>query len=223
MAMKRVWFLLLLLLVAVGCSRNLEQPLPPAGGGEEEIKAVLPVVAGDLPARDPFLAQQGEAVARDAAQVPATGRDPFGRTADEPGSEQEAVAVTGSGRDPFREGGEQPPVEEPDGPLPAGRVEIELFVRTRCWLDVFVDGERVLRDNVSAGETLRWQGGRVELAQVGRSWAVELKVNGRDVGLLEELAAEFDRGPLVRSGARITLQRKYPGGVLVGLLFSATE
>ena len=99
---------------------------------------------------------------------------------------------------------------------------LELSALDRCWLDVFVDGQRVLRTNVPAREYLHWQGKQVELAQVGRAWAVQVTVNGQELGLLENLVAQLENGFTV-PGVEITLERKYPGGVLVGLRFSVQE
>lgn len=209
--MKRVALLMCMVIMLAGCGRQAAAPqgsLPDVPQAVQKEKVPLILDAG-VPERDPF-----------AAAAAAASTD--WQTA--------RAAVSPGGRDPFAAGtaAELPPepevpAEEPGEPgeVPAaGAVVVQLETLDRCWLEVFVDGRRVLRTNVPVGETLTWAGTReVVLEQVGREQAVLLVVNGRNLGRLAEVVPRLERGPVTEGGVAISLERRYPGGVLVGLRF----
>ncbi|MCR3921844.1 MAG: DUF4115 domain-containing protein [Firmicutes bacterium] len=237
--MRRLWLVLLLLTLLVsGCGK---QAPPPVDADTEPIvvqkEKVPAIVSADVPERDPFATRSGSTSTGEAGTVPTEGRNPFVLASASDEWQEEQGTVDTSGRNPFVEGSGEvieppPPVEEPiddpdEPPIEepsAGEITLEVTTLERCWLDVFVDDERVLRTNVPVGETLRWQGQQeVQLAQVGRIWAVEVTVNGQKIGLLEDLVKKLVDGPITEAGVRISMERMYPGGVLVGLSFSAIE
>jgi hypothetical protein len=244
--MKRFGILicvLLGLLLMVGCG-SVEEPaldvVPEVVEPEDRLPLIL---AADVPERDPFDVT-GRTTDWEIRQgnVDNGGRDPFvvaGRDSDWSG---EAGNVSRAGRDPFDptggvvaepepeepeepdEPGEQEEPQEPDVPVPDA-LTVQVTTLDRCWLDVFVDGVRVLRTNVPSGQTLEWTGKEVLLEQVGRDYAVNLVVNGKDYGLLQRFVLGFDGGEFVdrEAGIRITLSERYTGGVLVGLRFRVLE
>jgi len=63
----------------------------------------------------------------------------------------------------------------------------------------------------------------VRLEQVGREWALMLVVNGKNLGRLSAMVAELQKGPVTfpDAGVIVSLDRRYSGGVLVGLRFRA--
>lgn len=185
------------------------------------------------PERDPFLPVfGGEAAEAQPSQVTAAGRDPF-------------MQVDNVTEPPVIEAPEpEPPVTEPSEPEPTeaepdeteppddsvevttpGRVTLHLMTLDRCWLDVFVDNERVMRTNVPNGETLLWSGSEeITLDQVGRPGAVMVTLNGRQLGRLADMVPSLVQGPLYydfdQTRVQITLGHRYSGGVLVGLRFT---
>jgi len=181
-----------------------------------------------------------------AEEVSRPQRDPFVvGTFSGPGRERPAPAMTTGGqqaqeralprRDPFAAGqkdagGGTPPGAggPPVSPPVAEKVEVRVTTLDLCWLEVYVDGRQALRKNVPGATTHTWVGEReVLLQQVGREWAVNVVVNGQDLGRLTGLAARLQRGPqtVQTDGTRvkITLARRYWGGVLVGVKFSLQE
>lgn len=231
--MKRVALLMCMVIMLAGCGRQAAAPqgsLPDVPQAVQKEKVPLILDAG-VPERDPFAAAAAAAVREkgEAAAV-VNGRDPFAAAAASTDWQTARAAVSPGGRDPFAAGtaAELPPepevpAEEPGEPgeVPAaGAVVVQLETLDRCWLEVFVDGRRVLRTNVPVGETLTWAGTReVVLEQVGREQAVLLVVNGRNLGRLAEVVPRLERGPVTEGGVAISLERRYPGGVLVGLRF----
>ena len=173
---------------------------------QEEVKPeILPVIEVYQPERDPFA--PGEAVAAGEKKPVAAGhtqkkRDPFrpkSFAAETVETEWEAAGeVTVENVQ-----------EDINLPVLEGLV-LELSALDRCWLDVFVDGQRVLRTNVPAREYLHWQGKQVELAR-GRAWAVQVTVNGQELGLLENLVAQLENGFTV-PGVEITLSASIRAG-----------
>lgn len=232
--------LMILVLLLSGCSKEA----PPAAEVDDEPQVVqkekVPaIVSADAPKRDPFASVSGSSRTELAGSVPTEGRDPFtvGKTGDQ--WETQEGKVSKAGRNPFVEGtGKEeplppPPVEEPpdkpevpgeEPPVVGDGVVIKVTTLDRCWLDVFVDQQRVLRTNVPVGETLSWRGEQeVLLDQVGRERAIEITVNGQQLGVLSELVKELKDGPKVVAGVQVSLKRTYPGGVLAGLSFRNRE
>jgi len=202
-----------LLLMGVGC-RDVTPPLPETPGEALAVPTEQPpeILAPVVPGRDPFSVAAPSARQKKSGTVDRTGRDPFLPAPPEP----EPIAPE--------------PVPEPVPPAPTEEerlsegLVIALQTVDRCWLDVFVDGRRVLRSNVAAGQTLRWEAEReIVLQQVGREHAVRLTVNGRDFGLLSHFAQRLAAGEDLErdAGVRISFERRHSGGVLVGLRFSA--
>lgn len=226
-----------------GCGQEAAPPVDDAPvtelpAAEERLNEIIDAA---VPERDPFdsgpLAMERE---RRSATVEQSGRDPFAMAAAAERT-RESSRVRETGRNPFVEasqGGEQqePEPEPPEEPVipgepvdvqPPGVVLVELRTTDRCWLDVFVDDVRVLRTNVPLGQTLSWEAERVvRLEQVGREFAMRATVNGKDYGTLGELARRLETGGTMvdrEAGVAISLERRYAGGVLVGLAFSAVS
>lgn len=193
---------------AVGAFSGREQPVPVAATATPSARNQA------LPQRDPF------AVGQRGVGVP-EGTEPEGAS---PGETTPATPPGGkAGSSPVGS-----PVASPAGSPVPGRVEVRVTTLDLCWLEVYVDGERVLRKNVPGGTTHTWVGEReVLLQQVGRERAVDLAVNGRDLGRLSALAPRLQGDPqtVETDGTRvkITLARRYRGGVLVGLKFAVQE
>lgn len=211
-----VVLLCFLLLMGVGC-RDVAPPLPETPGEALAVPTEQPpeILAPVVPGRDPFSVAAPAARQKKSGTVDRTGRDPFLPAPPEP----EPIAP-----EPVPE-----PVPEPTPPAPAEEerlsegLVVALQTVDRCWLDVFVDGRRVLRSNVAAGQTLRWEAEReIVLQQVGREHAVRLTVNGKDFGLLSRFAQRLAAGEDLEreAGVRISFERRHSGGVLVGLRFS---
>lgn len=211
--------LVFFLLLAAGCSPGSPAgyrgnlPPPAAEAGYESA-----IIGGEAPGRDPFA--RGEAFSLWAGQtdlVIAVGRNPFAPSADagtkpEPGPETDEPGVS------------QPAV--PDGVNLTGRVNVLLKLLDRCWLEVLVDNELVLRTNVSVSTVLEYAAqGEVALRQVGRDYAVEVHVNGHNLGRLSDLVLKMSGGVYEEkeAGVRISLERRYAGGVLAGLRFRPLE
>ncbi|MBS4030497.1 MAG: hypothetical protein KGZ63_03610 [Clostridiales bacterium] len=247
--MKRnVAFLILICtLLLVGCTtKQVVEPgiLTPAPVEEQTEPVEVEIRELQAPERDPFatgsVSESGSEVVVSA--VEAEGRNPF-VVAD--GSDRERLAgeVESGGRNPFAvvpnevivpeipvepeepvDPGEIPVDPEPGEPNITDGVQLRIVTTERCWLDIFEDGVRVLRDNVPGGRTLDFYGdSEVRLEQVGREQAVSVTVNGKDLGRLLELVQRLENGPYEdrEAGVRVSLERRYPGGVLVGLRFTA--
>jgi hypothetical protein len=227
--------ILLCLLLAAGCGR---QAAPPDNEGpvitDPVVKERVPqILDADLPERDPFNAGGGSDWQKGESQVDRTGRDPFTLASNASDWEKESGEIDKKGRNPFAavpneiivpEPVDPEPVDPTDPTIPLGDLVVELRTLTRCWLDVFVDDVRVLRTNVPSGETLRWEAKQVVLLeQVGREFGVQLLINGKDFGLLGNFAQQLGRDEYIdrEAGVAITLQQKYPGGVLVGVKIRA--
>ena len=247
--MRRVGLTLIILIglvMLVGCGQNTTVPEVevPVEDAQEEVEREPVILDADVPQRDPFSASGSGAWEKEAGTVTVEGRDPF-RVADGSSDwERQNGEVDTSGRDPFvpvsgepdvpvePEEPEEPdepvepedPVDEPDDPddevpLPDA-VTVQITTLDRCWLDVFVDGTRELRTNVPQGETMEWQGSVVLFEQVGREFAVEVTVNGQDLGRLGDLVQRLEEGPVEEAGVQISLEQRFAGGVLVGLEFA---
>lgn len=235
---------LLGLLLVVGCG-SVEEPALDVVPEVVEPEPRLPLILdADVPERDPFDVT-GRATDWESRQgeVDNGGRDPFVVASRDSDWNGEAGNVSRAGRDPFDPTGkvvdepgepEEPDVpgepdesgepEEPEVPV-VDAVTVQITTLDRCWLDVFVDGVRVLRTNVPSGQTLQWTGNEVLLEQVGRDYAVNLVINGKDYGLLQSFVLNFVGGEYVdrEAGIRMTLDERYTGGVLVGLRFRVLE
>jgi hypothetical protein len=246
--MKRnVAFLLLLcIFVLAGCAA--QQVVDPGTSTpapvEEQTEQVVEIRELQAPERDPFAVASVSEPGREGlvSAVEVEGRNPF-IAAEGTGRDSLAGEVVPEGRNPFSEvpnevtvpeepeipeEPEEPgeiPVEpgEPEEPVLTGNVQVWLVTLDRCWLDVLVDNVRVLRDNVPSGRTLVWDGSEVRLEQVGREQAVSVTVNGKDLGRLSVLVQRLENGSYEdrEAGVRVSLERRYPGGVLVGLRFTA--
>ncbi|MDW7683205.1 MAG: DUF4115 domain-containing protein [Bacillota bacterium] len=250
--MKKVAIVILILvatLLLAGCGqRTVEAPaendVPEAVEPEKREPLILDA---EVPERDPFNdSADSSDWETEAGDVDIDGRNPFvaaaAKTEWEPGDKQAVRA----GRDPFDSTGEVVIEPEPVDPVEPGdpteptepgepgepgdvpvpdAVVVQVTTLDRCWLDVFVDGERVLRTNVPRGETLSWEGSDVLLDQVGRDYAVNLVVNGKDLGLLEAFVLGMTDGVYVDREIRIRIElaERYTGGVLVGLRFRVLE
>lgn len=232
LAILGVFFLLL----PLGCSKT-EQPPPEIVGEvlpaqtEQAPEILVPVVPG----RNPFSVAVPSVRQKKSGSVDRAGRDPFLPSSSQPEPVvpepvvpepvvPEPVVPEPTPPEPVKPEPTQPEPEE-DDPLTEGLLVV-LETTDRCWLDVFVDGRRVLRNNVAAGQTLRFEAKReIVLRQVGREHSVRLTVNGKDFGLLggfvQRLAAGEELGGQV--GMRVSLERRHSGGVLVGLRFLAVE
>lgn len=227
----------LLVALLAGCGKKAA--VPEVTVPEEKEKPAVennspPILEFVRPQRDPFATAAGQAQAVGQSSVAAEGRDPFAAATGQAGVGKKGT-VAAKGRDPFSvvANATEPPVlpEEPVKPDPGeptggvtdGRVNVSVSTLDRCWLDVFVDGGRVLRTNVPVGKELSWEGKDVTLEQVGREYAVRLMVNGKNLGLLGDLAKKLEAAPYTdrELGVRITLEKRYTGGVLVGLKVSA--
>jgi hypothetical protein len=241
MRMKRfIWVVLILVCFPlVGCGREatpsaaepvVEEPAKP----EERVPEILDA---DVPERDPFAAAGNPTWQKDDGTVIEGGRNPFMAATGTSNWVAESGVVVTKGRDPFDQVPDEIEGSDPDKPLDpeepvdpgdatvAKTVAVALQTTDRCWLDVFVDDVRVLRTNVPSGESLNWEAEReVRLDQVGRELAVLVNVNGKDFGSLASLVQRLGEDlSLVdrEAGVEITVERRYPGGVLVGLKFTA--
>jgi hypothetical protein len=214
---------LLAALLLAGCgAKEPAAPAPqaPAVVTPPPVEVAVAVRERQQPERDPFVVAEAGAEAREMGEVEAAGRDPFAPVENVvlPEKPDEPVVPV----DPV-----VPPVDPPVPPDPTGvtpgLVAVQMTAIDRCWIDVYVDNERVLRTNMPNGETLTWEGKQVRLEQVGREKALLLTLNGRYLGVVSELVPELLKGPKVYEfeGARVrvSLEHRYSGGVLVGLKF----
>lgn len=208
--------LVLVLLAGAGCSKQVDPGpivLPPADESPVE-EPLGEIIGGEVPLRDPF--KQGTLTSdweQKSALPSPGGRDPFTLVANNVAEPEPEVPV-----EPVK-----PEPTEPGEPVLTGDVVVMLKTLDRCWLDVFVDSQRVLRTNVPVDRKLTWAGkSEVRLQQVGRDYAVEVSVNGKSLGKLSEFVKKMSSGVYVDSeaGVRISLEESYAGGVLVGLRFS---
>ncbi|MBS3898086.1 MAG: DUF4115 domain-containing protein [Dethiobacter sp.] len=214
MAILFIFFLLL----SVGCGETV-QPLPETATNEMPVSAeeapeiLVPVVPG----RDPFSAAAPYARLKESGFVDRTGRDPFLPLPRQPEPAEPVPAESPVVPEPV------PPAAVEEDRLPEGLI-VALETVDRCWLDVFIDGRRVLRSNVAGGQTLRFEAEReIVLQQVGREHTVRLTLNGRDLGLLSHFVQRLAAGeePARQGGVHVSLERRHSGGVLVGLRFLA--
>ncbi|MEW6244735.1 MAG: hypothetical protein AB1497_10875 [Bacillota bacterium] len=181
---------------------------------------VLQPQAVVMPKRDPFEPVVVSAPARSVtgrSQIKeAPRRDPFhpadgdASAFEEESSDSDLVPVQ-TGEEPF-----------------TGKVHVQILTLDLCWLDVFVDEVQVLRTNVLPDKTLEWTAdSQVRLEQVGRERAVIVTVNGQRIGLLADLARRLVLEPYViqteTTTIRITLEKRYTSGVLVGLRFAVVH
>jgi len=236
--------ILLLILLAVACiyafclNKTALAPEVPVdentSGKQPEEMEIVEVMPTE---RDPFQAAPASAGLQKSAPAAAVGRDPFNVAAASFGT-QKSAPFESAGRDPFRlvdnvvfepeEPVEKEPVEIPPDDEPVvivpGKVNIQVHTLDLCWLDIFVDNVRVVRTNVPAGRTLSFEAeGEVRLEQVGREKAVTLVVNGENIGRLSAMVPELEQGSvnLAKAGVTVSMERRYPGGVLVGVSFKA--
>lgn len=221
--MKRnVAFLIFIcMLLFAGCATEqaveLIAPEPAPVPVEEETKQVIVEIRElKVPERDPFAAG-GESV-RDilASAVELEGRNPFSEVPNEVFMPEEPEIP----EEPVEPGEDPGELKEP---VIADSVQVQVVTFDRCWLDIFEDNVRVLRDNVPGGRTLVYNGkSEIRLEQVGREQAVSVTVNGKDLGRVSALVQQLEGGSYVNreAGVRITLEQRYPGGVLVGLRFA---
>ncbi len=226
---KRSWWPVAIMVVilwglaACGSADPTPDPGPAESAADAEpapvVRTWAPRVDVPRPERDPFAVQAAEVAERERGEIVAVGRDPF--------------AVVGNVIDPSVP---DPPDEvdpiddngEVVDPSPDGLLALSLVTVDRCWLDVRVDGERVIRTNVPVGQTLSWEGQTVLLEQVGREYAVSVTLNGRNLGILsQQLVPALLDGPVVYefddSRVRVTLAQRYLGGVLLGLRFQVID
>jgi hypothetical protein len=217
-----------------------------------EDEPITEIIGGETPTRDPFATGRDYTDwDKETGDVDADGRDPFASDLVGSDWVKESGNVSTDGRDPFRMvagvGDPEPvdpvdpepvdpepvepvdpepvdpePVEPVDPGVPSGVILVQARTLDRCWLDVFVDGERVLRTNVPVDRDLEWSGNEVLLAQVGRDYALEVTVNGKNLGVLIDLVERMSNGVYVdqEAGVRISLERQYDTGVLVNLRFT---
>lgn len=218
--MKRwiVVILALVLLAGVGCAKQVDPGpvvLPPTV--EELVEEPLgEIIGGEVPVRDPF--KQGALTSdweKESALANLGGRDPFTLAAN--------VVVEPEPVEPEPQEPINPEPQEPTEIVLTGDVVVVLKTLDRCWLEVFVDSQQVLRTNVPVDRELTWAGkSEVRLQQVGRDYAVEVSVNGKSFGLLSELVKKMSSGVYIdrETGVRVSVENSYAGGVLVGLRFS---
>ncbi len=208
------------LLLAVGCGK-VALPLPETAGEDLAVPAEqLPeILAPAVPGRDPFSVAAPDIRQKKSASVDRTGRDPFLPAPQQPEPVKPEPSIVPAPVVPAA----VPPGSAEEDRLPEGLLVV-LETTDRCWLDVFVDGRRVLRSNVADGQTLRFEAEReIVLQQIGREHTVRLTVNGRDFGLLSQFVQRLAAGEELgrQAGVQISLERRYSGGVLVGLRFLA--
>jgi hypothetical protein len=213
--MKRYLVLLIIgLLLLGGCGRQVVEPPPDVEPlvPDKVVERVPQILDADVPERDPFSAGTREGREAESGDVAREGRDPFAVV---PNVLIEPEPVVPGPVDPV----------DPTPPV-TGELVVELRTVDRCWLDVFVDGERVLRTNVPSGRTLAWGAERdVVLEQVGRDFGVQLIVNGKEYGLLSSFARQIGRDEYIdrETGVAISIRQVYSGGVLVGVRIRAIE
>lgn len=216
-----VIFFLFFLLLPVGCG-EVVQPLPepaeqPLSVPVEQLPEILAPV---VPGRDPFSVAALHTRQKKSGSVDRTGRDPFLPASLQPEQAKPApIEPAPVVPEPV------PPGDIEEDHLPEGLIVV-LETIDRCWLDVFVDGRRVLRSNAAGGQTLRFEAEReIVLQQVGREHTVRLTVNGKDLGLLSNFVQRLAAGeePGQQVGAQVSLERRHSGGVLVGLRFLAVD
>ncbi|MBC7338282.1 MAG: DUF4115 domain-containing protein [Firmicutes bacterium] len=171
----------------------------------------------------PLLAQRSAAQLARPASVPVGRANPFQPVFGiEAGPPPEAPPPP-EGAQPGGAGGAVAPGEAPaSAPLQVG-----IRVTSPTWLEVRVDGKQVLRTNVARGSQLKYEASKqVTLQEVGREGAILLSVNGRDLGRASTLVKELSRPKQVEAGGHtveISLVRRYPSGVLVGLTFALVK
>lgn len=229
---KKSWFIVITVMLAVlvlaGCKLRQEaEPVPqaeqPPVSREKPAETVVAMRERPAVERDPFAPSGELPETKVLAEIRAEGRNPFERVPnvivepeEEPEQEPETEPEPGE-EEP--EPGAEPGIEPGEGTL-----VLQLKTLDRCWLEVLVEGERMLRTNVPKGETLAYEGNRVELQQVGRDWALDVTLNGRNLGLVssfvDTLPRVFEFGDVQ---VRVSLEQRYPGGVLVGLRFEIVK
>ncbi len=208
---------LMLVILLSGCALKSPEIKQPAPAAAQPAPAAGPLLARERrqPERDPFLAPAVvTAEQKKLAEIKEEGRDPFQPVPN--------VVI------PPEVKPEEPPAAQP-GPVEPGTgpVNIQLVALDRCWIDVFVDNERVLRTNLPKDGSVSFAGGEVRLEQVGREWALDVTLNGRYLGVLKDLVPDLQKGPVTYNfdgtRVRVSLGQRYSGGVLVGLNFKVIK
>ena len=195
---------------------------PPPEASRPQAAAERPAPADDVQEITVLLNQRLAVNLGVPANAPQGRPDPFavapyrvpdrGQPLEEPGEEEE------------EEEEEVVPVMEPV----EGGFEVAVRTRDRCWLEVWVDGNRVVRTNVEGGTTLVWSAQReINLEQVGREWALEISLNGQPLGLAQDVAASLQGGKRTIETSpgpiEVTLGQRFESRVLVGLKFAVAQ
>lgn len=188
---------------------------PPAGFRLPSVPAAEEVL--------PLLAQRSAGQLAQPASVPVGRANPFQPAYGIEGGPAPEVPPPPEGSQP---GGVGPGIAPGETPASAP-LHVGVRVTAPTWLEVRVDDKQVLRTNVAGGSQLTYRATReVTLREVGREGAVFLSVNGKDLGRASTLVKELSRPTKVEAGGHtveISLVRRYPSGVLVGLTFALVK
>lgn len=87
-----------------------------------------------------------------------------------------------------------PPAENPvSAAIPQDGVNIQARYNGDCWTRVFVDGAYVYEGVPSAGQVLDWHGAESVTVRVGNASAIEISMNGQNLGALGALGEVVER------------------------------
>ena len=70
--------------------------------------------------------------------------------------------------------------------IPSGRLQVDVQIIARTWLEVTVDGEQAFRGLIEAGTNWSWFAEDIVTMHVGNAGGVLVTINGQELGLLGE-------------------------------------
>ena len=123
--------------------------------------AVKPVVATKTPVTEAKKVEPAKTEAKAEAKKPAVKKAKAPAAKSQPAKEQPK---------------EQPAAKKVDG------VELVAKFTDKCWTQVVADGKTVYEGTIEPGKTETWKGKEKVVITAGNAGAVEMKVNGQDMG-----------------------------------------
>lgn len=94
-------------------------------------------------------------------------------------------AVTQTAKAPATKSQPQPvkePAKTQEAPKKVDGVELVAKFTDKCWTQVVADGKTVYEGTIESGKTETWKGKEKVVITAGNAGAVEMKVNGKDMG-----------------------------------------
>lgn len=91
-------------------------------------------------------------------------------------------AVTQTAKTPAKSAQDKPAESKASQPAKVEGVELVAKFTDRCWTQVVADGKTVYEGTMDPGKTETWKGKEKVVITAGNAGAVEMKVNGQDMG-----------------------------------------